>query len=99
MLHKWIALSNPASENFNEVTGYLKLSISVAASGDEQVQITEDTAGDKDEESVMMPPSIKPEFYQLKFRFYKAEKLPIMDTAFLGKGGSIDAYITCNYMN
>ena len=35
LLHKWIALSDPSSENFNEVTGYLKLSISVAASGDE----------------------------------------------------------------
>ena len=43
----------------------------------------------------MMPPSIKPEYYQLRFRFFKAEKLPIMDTAFLGTGGSIDAYITC----
>jgi len=35
LLHKWVALSNPASANFNEVSGYLKLSISVAASGDE----------------------------------------------------------------
>jgi hypothetical protein len=42
-----------------------------------------------------MPPSIRPEFYQLKFRFFKAEKLPIMDVALFGKGGSIDAYLTC----
>ena len=34
MLHKWICLSNPLSENFDEVTGYMKLSISVAATGD-----------------------------------------------------------------
>lgn len=95
-----MALSNPSSPNFNEVTGYLKLSISVAATGDEQVQITEDTGGDKtDEESILMPPQIKPEFYQLKFRFFKAEKLPIMDAAIFGKGGSIDAYITCQYLN
>jgi hypothetical protein len=47
----------------------------------------------------MMPPSIKPEFFQLKFRFFKGEKLPIMDTALFGKGGSIDAYVICNYMN
>ena len=98
LLHKWIALSDPASENFNEVTGYLKLSISVAATGDEQIQINEDTAATGDD-SVMMPPQIKPEYYQLRFRFYKAEKLPIMDTALFGKGGSIDAYLICQYMN
>jgi len=47
----------------------------------------------------MMPPQIKPEYYQLRFRFFKAEKLPIMDAALFGKGGSIDAYIICTYMN
>lgn len=35
LLHKWIALSNPESQNFNEVAGYLKLSISVSTVGDE----------------------------------------------------------------
>ena len=35
LLHKWIALSDPNSENFNEVTAYLKLSISVACTGDD----------------------------------------------------------------
>jgi hypothetical protein len=41
-LHKWVALSNPESENFNEVAGYLKLSMSVSTVGDEQIQISED---------------------------------------------------------
>lgn len=64
LLHKWLALSNPAAPNFDEVTGYLKISIAVAATGDSQVQINEDTAGDKtDSESIMMPTSIKPDFY------------------------------------
>jgi C2 domain len=97
LLHKWLALSNPASPNFSEVCGYLKISISVAATGDEQIQITEDNG--KDEESILMPPQMKPEFYQLRFRFFKAEKLPIMDAALFGSGGSIDAYIMCNYLN
>jgi hypothetical protein len=35
LLHKWIALSNPESANFNEVAAYLKLSISVSTVGDE----------------------------------------------------------------
>jgi hypothetical protein len=34
LLHRWLALSNPAAPNFDEVTGYLKISISVAATGD-----------------------------------------------------------------
>jgi len=37
MLHKWLALSNPTSEDFAQITGYLKLSISVIAAGDEQI--------------------------------------------------------------
>jgi hypothetical protein len=90
LLHQWVALSNPASPDFNEVTGYLKLSISVACTGDEQVQITEDTSTG-DDDKVMMPPQIRPEYYQLKFRFFKA--------ALFGKGGSIDAYLKCDYMN
>lgn len=98
-MHKWLALSNPASPNFNEVTGYLKISITIAATGDEQVQITEESGADKSDESIMMPPSIRPEYYQIKFRFYRAEKLPAMDMAIFGKSGSIDAYIICNYLN
>jgi hypothetical protein len=46
-----------------------------------------------------MPPAIKPEFYQLWFRFFKAEKLPIMDRNILTGAGSIDAYVWCNYLN
>ena len=29
LLHQWIALSNPLMENFNDITGYLKLSVTV----------------------------------------------------------------------
>jgi len=35
--HQWIALSNPESDDFSEITGYLKLSINVQGPGDEQV--------------------------------------------------------------
>jgi len=47
----------------------------------------------------MMPPSIRPEYYQIRFKLFAAEKLPLMDKALLGSGGSIDAYVICNYMN
>ena len=99
LLHKWVALSNPQSPNFNEVTGYLKISISISATGDKQLQITEDSGMDKSDEAILMPPSIRPEFYQIKFRFFRAEQLPAMDKALIGGGGSIDAYLLCNYMN
>ena len=46
-----------------------------------------------------MPTSIRPVFYQVKFRFFRAEKLPSMDTAIFGGGGSIDAYIITTYLN
>jgi hypothetical protein len=37
LMHRWVALSNPSSANFNEVSGYMKLSITIAATGDEQI--------------------------------------------------------------
>ena len=98
LLHKWIALSNPESETFNEVAGYLKLSIAVATGNDEQLQITEDTGAENSEENIIMPPSIRPEFYQIRFKLFRAEHLPAMDINLLKKN-SIDAYVTCNYMN
>jgi len=42
----------------------LKLSISIAGPGDEQIQLKDDTAGieDTDKATVMMPPSIKKQY-------------------------------------
>jgi hypothetical protein len=61
MMHQWLALSNPEGKDFNEITGYLKLSVSVAGPGDDQVQLTEDKSGidNTDGAGVMMPASIK----------------------------------------
>lgn len=64
MEHQWLALSNPDGADFNEITGYLKVSISISGPGDEQIQLAEDTAGlDKtDGDKVMMPASIKKQY-------------------------------------
>jgi len=62
LMHKWLALSNPNSENFNEIAGYLKISITIAATGDEQVQIQEDD-NENSEDAILMPTSIRPEYY------------------------------------
>ena len=37
MLHQWVALSDPNSDEYAKITGYLKLSISVTCTGDEQL--------------------------------------------------------------
>lgn len=37
--HQWIALSNPESSNFSSVQGILRVSITVQAEGDEQINL------------------------------------------------------------
>lgn len=96
MLHQWIALSNPEAEDFSEVAAYMKLSITVAAAGDEQIPIEVEPPGSGNDK-VMMPASIRPKFFQVRFKFFRAENLPSMDTALFGKG-SLDAYVICEYM-
>lgn len=81
-------MSNPESKDFSEITCYLKLSISIAGPGDEQVPLNDDTGPqNNDDVEVLMPPSIKKEFKQVKIRFLKGEKFPKMD-----QFGTIDAY-------
>ena len=40
LLHRWVALSNPQSDNYNQIAGYLKLSIAVTTMNDETINIT-----------------------------------------------------------
>ena len=69
-MHKWILMSNPESEDFGEVTGSLKISITIAGSGDEQVTIEDDP--NPNQEDFIQTPQITPEFYQIKIRFFAA---------------------------
>lgn len=61
LMHKWIVMSNPESENYGEVTGLLKLSITICGQGDEQVGITDDPHPER--EDVIQPPQINPKYY------------------------------------
>lgn len=70
LMHKWVVMSNPESEDFGEVTGFLKISITIAGGGDEQVSIEDDA--NPTEEDFIQPPQITPEFYQLHVRFFAA---------------------------
>lgn len=93
MFNTWIALSNPEGKDFNEITCYLKLAISITGPGDDQVAINDTTGSQGNDEEVMMPPSIKKVYKQLVIRFVKGEKFPKMDI-----GGTIDAYIKTQYL-
>lgn len=45
-----------------------------------------------------MPPSLNPEFYQIKIRFFTAQELPIMDNAMLGlRKAKTDAFLQTAY--
>jgi len=96
LLHKWVALNNPGGEDYATIQAYLKLSISVACTGDEQVQIEEDEGP---EDTVpLMSPSLNPSFYQIKVRLFQAQDLPALDAAigFIGKD-KIDAYMKLDF--
>ena len=85
--HQWIALSNPSSSDFTEISGVLLVSIAIQAEGD-PLQILEDVNEEiLKNETVLIPPTIKKEFNQLKIRFIQAEKLPNLDML-----GTIDLF-------
>jgi len=93
-----LALYNPNSDDYATICGYLKVSISVVCTGDEQIQINEDddTTGASDA-NIMMPPQLNPEFYQVTIRIFECQDLPAMDSAKkvmgIGTDGKTDAYI------
>ena len=93
-MHKYIVLSNPESENFGEVTGYLKLSITIAGGSDNAIQIEDDP--NPDVEDILAPPEIKPEFYQLYIKIFAGQHIVPLDKKMIGKN-SIDAYIRMDY--
>ena len=96
-MHQWLALNNPDSENFAQIQAYLKVAVTVACRGDEQVQINDQEESD-DDAVVMMSPSLNPKFYQIKIRIFEGQDLPAMDSAmgFIGKV-KIDAYMKCEF--
>ena len=57
LLHRWVALSNPQSENYNQIAGYLKLSIAVTTMNDETINITDDSGNPESNDlPIIMPP-------------------------------------------
>lgn len=94
IFNQWVGLSNPGSKSFNELSGYLKISASVIGPGDEQVPLNDGPNIDRtDKEVMLLPPHISMQYYQLKFRLIKAEKLPKMDSF-----GTCDAFVKVKYL-
>lgn len=94
ILNQWVGLSNTSSKKFNELSGYLKISVSVIGPDDNQVALTDDYGIEQtDKEVLLLPPHISMKYYQFKFRIIKAQCLPKMDTI-----GDCDAYIKVNYL-
>lgn len=71
IFHRWFALCNPKNEDYTKVSGYIKVSISVIGTGDEQVVLKDDENDDSDS-PILMPPQIQPKLMQLIFRFIRA---------------------------
>jgi hypothetical protein len=57
--HKWVALINPASEDFSTVAGFLKISIQITGANDTPMQLSEDLNSN---EYIVIPAMIKPKF-------------------------------------
>ena len=91
VMNKWIVLSNPQSEDFSTVRGYLKISASVLHELDKPVDLT--LPGKiTDREELMIPPQIRLQTKQLILQFLKAEGLPKMDDR-----GTVDAYCVARF--
>ena len=76
----WIALANPESPDITKINGYLKLSISIASTEDEKVELNPDPNKDAD---CMVPPQIKTTYKQLEINIYKGENFPDMESFLL----------------
>ena len=86
MLHQWLILSNPECEDYSELKGYLKVSISVLHEDDKAIDLCQEEKGDRNE-TTMYPVHLKPKTMQIIVQVIKAEHLPVMD-----RGGTLDAY-------
>ena len=75
----WIALANPEGNDITKINGYLKLSISIASTEDDKIELNPDPSNDSD---CMLPPQIKTTYKQLEILIFKGEDFPDMENTF-----------------
>ena len=78
--------------------GFLKFSVNVVATGDDQITLEDEKMVKKENEAdiqkrVMMPPQIQTQGYEMQIDLVKAENYVKMD----GFMGSIDSYCTFSF--
>ena len=92
LIHKWIALCNPESANFQSIRGHIKLGITVQAEGDPDFDLTCREADEGKDAEILLPPQISLKPYQLVISLLRAEGLPQLDDF-----GTIDAYCEASF--
>ena len=95
----WIALANPEAKDITKINGYLKLSISIASTEDEKIELNPDPTNDSD---CMLPPQIKTTYKQLEIFIFKGEDFPDMDVTMFSKERTTnkrcDGYLEVKYL-
>ena len=75
----WVALANPEAKDITKINGYLKLSINIASTEDEKVELNPDPNYESD---FMLPPQIKTVYKQLQISIFRGEEFPDMENSF-----------------
>ena len=88
ILHQWVILTNPYSEDISVMRGVLKLGVNVLHESDRAEDLTQKTSDDV----ILVPPQVKIHTIQLVIQLLKAENLPIMDDI-----GTMDAYYVAGF--
>jgi hypothetical protein len=94
IVHRWIALSNPDSPDFQKIRGHIKLGISVQNEGDDDVDLAKPEFEDVKDSEILLPPQISLKPFQMIVTIIKAEGLPKLDDYF---NETIDAFCEVNF--
>ena len=88
IIHQWIILSNPYSEDITVQRGLIKVGVNVMHESDKGEDLTVKGVSD----SLIIPPQVSVKSMQLVIRVLQAANLPKMDS-----GGTCDAYCVATF--
>lgn len=88
ILHKWVILSNPYSEDISVQRGLLKIGVNVLHESDKPEDLTARSV----EETLLIPPQVNVRSSQLVIQIIQAVGLPKMDD-----NGTCDAYCVASF--
>lgn len=88
IIHQWIILSNPYSEDITVQRGLIKVGVNIMHESDKGEDLTIKGVSD----TLIIPPQVSVKSMQLVIRIMQAANLPKMDT-----GGTCDAYCVATF--